>query len=507
MKKSILKGAMIIAFASLFSRFIGLFFRIPITSWLGDEGMGLYAFPMNFFLPIIAIVSVGPSGVISRMTSESIARKDSLETRKIFQSSMILMTSAGFVASILMLILAPVLVTYIWPREVLLPYLALVPAPFFLSIVAVFKGYYQGHQNMLPSAIQQITDGSARMVLGLLLTYYFVGESLELGTAAATFATSLGALFSLCVLAIIYFKDQNRHHHAKFERHEYTSTIKSILIIAVPIILGAIGTSLIPLTDSILINPRLAFAGLSESRILSLTGILSNVNALVNVPIAIGVAISLNFVPNIASARIAGESTNIRFRSAMIMMISLAIPSGLGILSIGNEIFDFIYDMPSAHYLMDLSSISIILTMINQGFIAALQGMGLEKLPVRNFYLGIIVKVIASLILLNKYFTIHGAVLSTIIAYSVITILNIKDIKQHTTFKVDLKYMIILPLINGSLMYIVVLLARNFLSFYLPPSLTIVLSIVTGGIVYGILLIVTKIIAPKDVPLLNRWFK
>lgn len=507
MKKSILKGAIIIAFASLFSRFIGLFFRIPITAWLGDRGMGLYAFPMNFFLPIIAIVSVGPSGVISRLISEAIAENDISKKRKVFQSSMILMIITGAIASIFMLLIAPILTKYIWPSDVLLPYLALVPAPFFLSIVAVYKGYYQGQQNMFPSAIQQIVDGTSRMIIGLVLTYYFMQKSLSLGTAGATFATTAGAMISLIVLMIIYSKDSKRHQFVHFKRHEYIETIQSILKIAIPIILGAIGTSLIPLTDSILINPRLLLAGLSENEVLSLTGILSNVNALVNVPIAIGVAISINFVPNIAAARVAGQSTNTRFRSAMIMMISLAIPSGLGILVIGKEIFDLIYDMPTNHYLMDISSFSIILTMINQGFIASLQGMGLERLPVRNFYKGILVKIVASLILLNSTLNIHGAVISTIIAYLVITILNIRDIKKYTDFKLDVKFMLVLPLINGTLMYLIVLLMKNVTANFLPPSLMIVISIVTGGVIYGILLIGTKIIAPGDIPLINRFIK
>lgn len=41
-KNNFLKGAAVLGIAGIIVKVIGIFFRIPLTRWIGEDGMGYY---------------------------------------------------------------------------------------------------------------------------------------------------------------------------------------------------------------------------------------------------------------------------------------------------------------------------------------------------------------------------------------------------------------------------------------------------------------------------------
>lgn len=501
-KKSILKGTMIIAIVGLIARFIGLFFRIPLTALIGEEGIGIYSFPMTLFVPLTAIVMQGPPTTISKMIAQKVASKDLEGVQNIYQASHHLMTKMGLLATLIMLLLTPLFTKVIWSEAVLYPYLALSIAPMFLAKVSVYNGYHQGHQNMFPVAMQQLFDGIGRLVVGLVLAFVLIEKGVIPATTGAVLGTTFGALSGLIALLIF----TNNKSSSKIDKSLSKSIQKQILKISTPITIGAIGASLIPLVDALLLPSRLGVAGFSSSEAIRLNGVLSNINALINVPLIIGVAISLNVVPNIAAVNVSNKKDiRSRMRIALILSIALALPSGIGLMLVGKSLFSMLYpNMMTNHYLVEILSISIIFTMINQTLIAILQGLDLERVPVKNFYIGMVFKLILSFTLLSiPSINIHGAAISTLIAYIIILILNYRSCKKSTEFKMDTKYMLIVPFFNTTIMSLGVVLTMICLQ-NVALWLTIFTSILVAVMIYGILLISTKTVTIGQIPILNR---
>ncbi|MBN2795872.1 MAG: polysaccharide biosynthesis protein [Clostridia bacterium] len=509
-KKSILKGTMIIAVAGLFARFIGLFFRIPLTALIGDEGIGIYSFPMALFVPLSAIVIQGPPTVIAKIVSEKDALSKKEDISLIYHASKKLMIKIGFSVFVLMLLSAPILGKYVWSESVMFPYLALSLAPILLAYSSIYTGLYQGLQDMRAIAYQQLADGIGRLFFGLLIAKLFIRYGVVQGATGAVLGTVIGALAGYIVILLFHKLRGKSILKVEHSKDALKSLEIKIFKSALPITIGAIGASLIPLVDALLLQNRLSIAGFEQNEIYSLNGIVSNVNALINVPMIIGVAISLNVIPNIAAAKVIDiKRLQNRMRSAMILAISLALPSGIGLFLVGKSIFSVFYpSMSINHWLIEIFSISIIFSMINQSFIGILQGADHERLPVKNFYIGLIVKFVFSYILLGIHrINIHGAAISTLIAYVVILFLNYRSCKDLLKFKLDLKYMIFYPLLNTTLMGIVVV-GMIYLGHLLNHiTLFSLLAIVIGAGVYGILLLTTKVVHIKDIPILNKWVK
>ena len=68
-KQSLIKGTFILGFAGILARCIGMFFRIPLTILVGDEGLGYYQMAYPLYMLFIAIASGVPLAM-SKMISE-----------------------------------------------------------------------------------------------------------------------------------------------------------------------------------------------------------------------------------------------------------------------------------------------------------------------------------------------------------------------------------------------------------------------------------------------------
>lgn len=507
-KRALIKGTAIIAFAGVFSKFIGLFFRIPLTNLLGEEGIGIYSFPMTLFIPLSAIVIQGPPTVIAKLISEKYALNKTREVDLVYKASKQLMMIIGFMVTLTMLVLMPIFVKYVWSKDIILPYLTLSITPMFLSISSVYAGLYQGLQDMKPIAYQQIADGLGRLIFGLFFTYIFIQKGLIYGATGAVTGTVLGAFSGLLVIQFYHFRNKMPFKNYLHKKSAVKKYQKLIFKSALPISIGAIGASLIPLVDAVLIQNRLATAGFMDTEIYSLNGVLSNTNALINVPLIIGVAISFNLIPSISAAKVKSRNAlKSRIQSGLLLSISMALPSGVGLFLVGKTVFSLFYPaMSTDHYLVEIYAVSIIISMINQSFIAILQATDHIKVPVRHFYIGLCIKFLLSYILIAvPLINIHGTAISTFIAYIVISSLNYRAIKNYLALDIRLLKWIIKPLLNTIIMAIAVIICLEIGKMFGHATLFSLIAIVIGVIIYGILLLNSKIVELKDVAILNRW--
>ena len=70
----------------------------------------------------------------------------------------------------------------------------------FTPLVASMRGYYQGRQNMRPTAITEVIEQMVRVIVGLSLAYAFYKTSLEKAAAGATFGASAGIIAALILM-------------------------------------------------------------------------------------------------------------------------------------------------------------------------------------------------------------------------------------------------------------------------------------------------------------------
>ena len=116
----------------------------------------------NFDFTVKEVVSMG------RSPHKKNLERDNIEDFEIVKESSMLMLILGTGTScILFLFARPIMSILEWRPEAYYSLIGISFAPFIISIMTVFRGYFQGLQNMTPSAISQILEQIGRVIVGV----------------------------------------------------------------------------------------------------------------------------------------------------------------------------------------------------------------------------------------------------------------------------------------------------------------------------------------------------
>jgi stage V sporulation protein B len=152
---SFIKGTLMLTIANFVVKFIGAAQLIILSRLLGGEGLGLYniAFPM--YLLAISISSAGIPVALSILVAEKRAISDFYGAKRVFKVALSQMIIIGVLATIILYYGAGWLIEDNLIRDSRAYYsiIALVPSVIFVTIIASFRGYFQGFQIMKPTAI------------------------------------------------------------------------------------------------------------------------------------------------------------------------------------------------------------------------------------------------------------------------------------------------------------------------------------------------------------------
>ncbi len=513
--RSFIKGAIILGLSGILAKFLGLFFRWPVTMLIGDEGIGIYQLAYPIYTFIIGIMSGFPIA-ISRMISEKLALNNKAQAYSIFKNSLIVLMLIGGGLSVSLYLSAPYLIKWLrWRGDAYYSLISIAAAPFFVSIMSCFRGYFQGMQMMALPAGSQVVEQLGRVVVGVGLTYLLMPYGIGLSAAGASFGACAGAI-SGCILLIAGFMKRRKELIPRITCDRSGSTqnsIRELLSIAVPISIGMTVGSMMSLIDSIIVPARLLSAGFSEKVATELYGQLTGkAHVLINVPLTFSVALSTSLVPAMSEVKALRNINKIKTRAEKALKVSilLAFPSSIGLYILSNPILKLIFPGRSGGgELLQLLSISIIFIVIGQTMIGVLHGVGNISAPVKNLVIGSLFKLLFAYVLTAMpSLNIKGAAISSIIGYGVATFLNFKDAMKSAYFNVDFDRMVLRPLLSAIGMGAAVYMTYNkSMSFYESNGIATMISITAGIIIYMIMLILFGSITLKELYLIMKGYK
>ena len=206
-KDKFLKGALILTVAGIIVKVIGSVNRILLSRLLGGEGIGLYQMAYPIYLLALSISSAGIPVAISIMVAEKAALQDYKGANRVFRISLSVMVVTGAAFSALLYFGAGWLIEHQYVRDSRAYYAiaALAPAIFFVTILASYRGYFQGMQRMLPTGASQIAEQLVRVVTMVAFAWYLLPRGLEYAAAGASFGAGPGAVAGLAVLIYFYW--------------------------------------------------------------------------------------------------------------------------------------------------------------------------------------------------------------------------------------------------------------------------------------------------------------
>ena len=516
-KKSFLKGAAILGIAGLLVQVLGAVFRIPLGNIIGDEGMGYYqtAYPIYVFLLVFS--TNGAPAAISKMASERIAIGRSDEAHRVFKLSFILMFMLGIVASSIFFFGAKPIVTALGNPGAYYAMVAIAPALLFVPIMAVFRGYFQGMQEMGPTATSQLVEQVVRVAIGLALAVILVPQGLELAAAGATVGTSIGPIAGLLVLVIIYLArkkslplDNETQDNSK---ESAGSILKTLAVIAVPITIGVSITPIMNVADVMIVMRRLQSIGYTGEEANALYGQLTGMaGPVINIPMALALSMALSMVPAIAAAASTKDRASLEMNVRLGLRTStiIGIPCTFGLMALSEPIMRLLYPLQEesaigASNCLFLLAIGVVFLCIAQTMAGTLQGLDRAGTAVWGLAAGFAVKCVSTYILCGiGGLNVDGAAIGSTLGYITIGVINFMEVKKLTNIKFDMKLSVVKPFIAGAVMFVIVVVAYKAMYGFEGNSLATIVSIGLGAAVYGVMLLKTKAVEEREIVLFPK---
>ncbi|MCI2098395.1 MAG: polysaccharide biosynthesis protein [Succiniclasticum sp.] len=441
-KDKFLKGALILTAAGFFVKVLGSVNRILLSRMLGGEGIGLYQMAYPVYLLMLSVCSAGVPVAVSILVAEKVAREDYAGAHRIFRVTMALMAGFGLVSALGLYELAGFLVNtgIVRDARVYPALVVLAPAVFFSSIVASFRGYFQGCQQMGPPAVSQILEQFVRVMTMVLLAWWLLPKGLTYAAAGAAFGAVPGGLAGFFVLSWFYRKAapewRERISRQTGQAVERTGRIARRLVwLAVP---TSCANLLIPMTsaiDMVFVPNALGRAGFGVAEATTLFGYLSGMAQPLLLLAAIPTtSLTLSLVPAVSEAFTLGQTEEIRRKIASALKICLLfiVPAAVGMTILAEPISGCLYGTRKAAPVIANLAPSILFLGVYQVTTGALQGIGKTAVPMWNMFFGAVVKVAAvwywtSLPWLN----IQGAAWAADLNFFVVAALNLYFLRRN----------------------------------------------------------------------------
>ncbi|MEF9992110.1 MAG: polysaccharide biosynthesis C-terminal domain-containing protein, partial [Peptostreptococcaceae bacterium] len=210
---------------------------------------------------------------------------------------------------------------------------------------------------------------------------------------------------------------------------------------------------------------------------------------IINLPAVITVAMSMSLVPTISQAYAVGNRVKVikETKSAIKITLMIVLPAAFGIASLAHPIMKLLYpSQPSmvGTILLVLTPCVVFLGLI-QSLNGILQGMGKPMVPVICLAIGMIFKIgISYTLTAIPQINVIGSALGTVIAYFVAATLELIYIKKAMKMNLSKKQIFIKPLIIVTTMFIAVKLSFGLIIGILGNTLSTIIAIAIGAIVY-----------------------
>lgn len=394
-KESFMQGVVTIMFSQVLIKVLGLVYTLYLTNrnGYGDTGNAISSGAYQIYALLLTVSSIGVPNAISKLISERVAIGDYRGAHRILKIGFATFAVIGLIGSMLLFFGAKTIATnWLQIPEAEMTLVALSPAIFFVAISSVMRGYFNGRQHMKTSARSQTLEQIFKTVLTIIIVEIIAilsQTSTELMAAGANLATTSATFLGFGYLYLFY-RSQREEVSAELKeaveyKHESVSVvIRNILFVSIPMALSAIMSSLNKNIDSVTVVRGLK-TFLTEGEAKIQYGILAGkVDTLTSLPLSINIAFATALVPAIAAARAKKDTTTATKRTSFSLLISMLIglPCTIGMCIFAEQILGLLFPNASAgKVILQISSFTIIFTILDQTINGALQGFGKVMVP------------------------------------------------------------------------------------------------------------------------------
>lgn len=525
-KQSFIKGAMILLLAGIINRILGFIPRITLPRIIGAEGVGIYQLSYPFLIVLLTFITGGIPLAIAKWIAEAESVGDTARVKRIFRTAMVLSVSIALALTSFMLFFAPLIIKYIIPEpRVYQSFLVMTPLLIIIGVSAVYRGYFQGKQNMIPSAVSQTIETLIRIIFSLVLSYMLLPYGLQWGAAGAMMGVVIGEVASLLTMLFCYYRERKRKLSALVNqtsvevKTEITKTIEAkdssilrkLLSLSIPVTGSRLVGSVSYLLESIFTARSLAAAGIITSLATAQYGALQGmIMPLILLPTALTYSLAVSLVPSLSEAAAQKQNSLIHKRLHQSMRISLVAGAPFTIIMFlfAEPICELLYAHREYAPMLQLIAPIGIFIYLQAPLQATLQALEKPGVALGNTFIGAVVKISLIIILAsNPALGILGALIAIAVNTVLVTVLHAFSVKRFVGFQMNILDFVKVGaaiVIAGAFAHYV----KSLLSAQ-PEWLSLLIACATTMILYVYFMFLMKIIDRDDltrIPYIGKWF-
>lgn len=521
-RNSFLMQGSILAAASIIVRLIGLFYRVPMTNILGDEGIGNYSVAFEIYNIGLLLSSYSLPLALSKLVSAKIVKKEYKNAQKTFWAAMYLAVGVGLFMSLIIYFGADLIGTFMgYPRSSI-ALRVLAPTIFVFSITGVLRGYFQGRNTMIPTSISQIVEQIINAIVSIAAPWYLMHklsstkDKAAYAAAGGTFGTFMGVLTALIFLIFVYMayrprlrrqirKDKSR------EQEDYGEIYGALIATIIPVVLSQTVYQISGLIDSALLGKLSEAQGLKNTEIDALWGIYSGkYRLLTNVPVAIASALGTSMVPSIMTSRVEGKRREVKYKVKTNIKFNMliAIPAAVGMGVLASPILQLLLrdSRPLTAQLLQIGSVAVIFFALSTITNAVLQGIDLMKLSVIHSAVSLVLHIILVYVLLKFFHMgVYGLVIGNVTFALVVCILNWRAVGKRLHYRQEVATTFLMPLLCSGIMGVAAYFIYKAIYALTSSNLFgVLITMVFAVMIYGVLLLVLRVVDReelKDMPM------
>lgn len=551
-------GAAILALGIMVVKIIGMFYKIPLINIIGEQGSADFNNAYNIYAVLLTISTAGLPVAVSKLVSEARALGHQNQMEKIFRTSLCVFMMLGTCSFFIMNFFSMELADMMNDSMAAPGIRALAPAVICVGCLSAFRGYFQGQQNMTPTAISQILEALTKLLLGLALAVMVMGmtfgvaeltkyrpdldvtnmspaeleQALEatqtsIAAAGAISGVTVGTMIALAFMVVMFFYTRRNTKTRGTDKPDGSGAIlASILKISIPITLSAAMVGIVTVIDASLVQGQLQnVLGMSEDASRILYGNYSGALNLYNLPLSLVAAITISVIPAVSAARAKNDrrAASRITGSALRLTAILTFPMGVGFIVLGKPIIELIFSTLNADIAgpllstLGVSSLFVCLMLVCNSI---LQANGFFNLPVFIMLIGGVVKIVTNYQLVAiPQIGIYGAPIGNILCFGVTLLLDLILIARVVPGRPSYTQAFLKPAIAATVMgfatwatYGLSTKIMGGIAFFQSPeglsrtggALATLGSISVGAIIYLVLVVLLRAISRDDLALMPK---
>ncbi len=466
-KQSLAYGTFILTLASLFNRILGFVYQIVLVRLIHAEGIGLFSMVYPVYIMLLVLASAGIPVAIAKLVAEEMARNGPAGAYRIFRIGLNFIIFFAVLTTSALVLDGDHLLQWLFTNpDVRMAFIVLVPGILIVSVCSAFRGFFQGLQQMSPTAFSQTLEQCVRVAVGLGLAYWLLPHGVAYATAGASAGVVAGEAVGFASMLVIYAHRRPRDQRVSFRNDQgFFTASRRIFSLAVPVTLTRFVSSGLMSLDALLIPKRLVVAGLSTLEATAVYGkLVGMAETLLFTPGILTISLATALVPAVAEARAQGDMRLMsqRVNSALKLTILTGVPSAVIFLLMPSQLCSILYGYPDAGRILGALALGGPFLYIVQTTTGILQGLGKAVEPFKNLLIASVLKLTGIYYLTGRPdLGIMGTALALVSHFVLMAVLNTRDVVRITGIRINYSNTVLKPLFAGLVMAVAMTLVLN----------------------------------------------